>query len=127
LFELGRRYLGALVEMTMKVEEYLAHIKEYRSRQLPPPAEFNGVPQDIVSLIIATGTTGDHRTIAALLPGLSEEGIGFIEQVLFPMYDGLNEETRLAMIKRTQIGNPERTFRDAICNVVFVYLNPQES
>jgi hypothetical protein len=32
LFELGRRYLGALVEMTTKVEEYLAHIKEYGSK-----------------------------------------------------------------------------------------------
>jgi hypothetical protein len=113
--------------MTMRVEEYLARIKEYRSRQLPSPAEFNGVPQDIVSLIIATGTTGDHWTIAALLPGLSQEGMDFIEQVLFPMYDGLDEETRLTMITRTQTGSPERTFRDAICNIVLVYRNPQES
>jgi hypothetical protein len=113
--------------MTMKVEEYLAHIREYRSKQRPPPTEFNGVPQDIVSLIIATGTTGDHRTIAALLPGLSEAGIGFIEKVLLPMHDGFSDETKLAMMTRTELGSPERTFRDAMCNIAFVYLNPQES
>ena len=101
LFELGRRYLGALVEMTMKVEEYLAHIKEYRSRQLPPPAEFNGVPQDIVSLIIVTGSTGDHRAIAALLPGLSEQGTAFIENALLPMYESLSDEVKLDMMTRT--------------------------
>ncbi len=35
---------GKLVEMTMRVEDYIAHITEYRSRQRPPPAEFNGFP-----------------------------------------------------------------------------------
>jgi hypothetical protein len=28
---------GEPVEMTMRVEEYLAHITEYRLRQRPPP------------------------------------------------------------------------------------------
>jgi hypothetical protein len=35
---------GEPVEMTMRVEEYLAHIAEYRLRQRPPPTEFNGFP-----------------------------------------------------------------------------------
>jgi hypothetical protein len=35
---------GELVEMTMRVEDYVANIAEYRSRQRPPPAEFNGFP-----------------------------------------------------------------------------------
>ena len=35
---------GESVEMTMRVEEYLAHIKDYRFRQRPPPTEFNGIP-----------------------------------------------------------------------------------
>jgi hypothetical protein len=116
---------GDSIQMTMKVEEYLAHIKEYRSKQRPPPMEFNGIPQDIVSLIIATGKTGDGRTIAVLLPGLSEEGTSFIDKVLLPMYDDLSDDKKLEMMTRTQIGSPERTFRDAMCNIVYVYMNPE--
>jgi hypothetical protein len=36
--------IGHSTEMTMKVEEYLAYIKEYKSGQRPPPPEFNGFP-----------------------------------------------------------------------------------
>ena len=46
-------------EMSMRVEDYLKFSAEYRSKSRSPPPEFNGLPQEIIPLIIAVGTSGN--------------------------------------------------------------------
>ncbi len=77
----------------------------------------------MISLVITTGTSGDFRTIAAVLSGLSDQGTSFVQDVLLPMYENLSDEAKMDMVTRIERGSSNRTFRDAMSGIAFVYLN----
>ena len=63
------------------------------------------------------------RTIAALLSGLSKQGTAFVHDVLLPMYENLSDKEKMDTVARIEMEDFNRTFRDAMCTIAFIYEN----
>jgi hypothetical protein len=69
----------------MLVVDFLRDQREDGIREIPP--ELGGFPQDVGSIIIGIGVSGNPAVAEGMIPSLSREGIHFINIGLRPLLD----------------------------------------
>jgi hypothetical protein len=70
---------------SMLIIDFLRDQREDGIRETPP--ELNGFPQDVSSIIIGIGVSGNPAVVEGMIPSLSREGAQFINLGLRPLLD----------------------------------------
>jgi hypothetical protein len=70
---------------SMLIIDFLRDQREDGIRETPP--ELNGFPQDVGSIIIGIGVSGNPAVVEGMIPSLSREGAQFINVGLRPLLD----------------------------------------